>query len=79
MFAATDVNVPAAVAGKPVSLSLGANAVAELWVGGRKVGGPGAASVTLPQGRHRVLVKLEPKDIPERIRLESADVTFVLD
>ena len=79
VFAATDVNVPAAVAGKPVSLSLGANAVAELWVGGRKVGGPGAASVTLPQGRHRVLVKLEPKDIPERIRLESADVTFVLD
>ncbi|MEI6343650.1 MAG: HEAT repeat domain-containing protein [Verrucomicrobiota bacterium] len=79
VFAATDVDVSPASAGKPLSMRLAANPAAELWVGGRKVGGPGAAAVTLPQGRHRVLVKLDPKDIPNSLRLDSADVAFVLE
>lgn len=79
VFAATDVVVPAASAGKPVSMRLDAQSAAELWVGGRKVGGPGNVTFTLPEGRHRVLVKLDPKSIPEKLRLESGDVSFVLE
>lgn len=79
VFAATDMDVPQAASGKPLALRLAANPAAELWVGGRKVGGVGASTVTLTPGRHRVLVKLDPKDIPTSLRLESGDVAFVLE
>ena len=79
VFASTDIVVSPAAAGKPVSFQLRANPSAELWIGSRKAGGPGATSVTLPEGKHRVLVKLDPKSIPETVRLESPDVAFVLE
>ena len=79
VFAATDVDVPDAADGKPVTIRLVANPSAELWAGGRKVGAAGASSIVLPKGRQRLLVKLDPKDIPDRLRLESGDVSFVLE
>ena len=79
VFAATDIDVSQASANKALNLQLIANPAAELWVGGRKVGGTGTASVTLPQGRHRVLIKLDPKSIPATLRLASSDVSFVLE
>jgi hypothetical protein len=47
---------------------------AELWVDGSKVNGP----VALPAGTHRVLVRIDPNHIPDKIRLETKDASFVL-
>jgi putative heme-binding domain-containing protein len=52
---------------------------AELWVDGNKVGGVGSSAVVLGQGVHRVLVKLDPKQIPAEVRLECWDGVFRLD
>jgi putative heme-binding domain-containing protein len=47
---------------------------AELWVDGSKVNG----SVALAAGTHRVLVRIDPNHIPDKIRLETKDASFVL-
>jgi putative heme-binding domain-containing protein len=60
----------------PVNFTLAAGPGAELWVAGQKAGGPGAVRVELPAGTHRVLVKLDPRRIPDRIRLETRDAVF---
>lgn len=73
IYAATELQT--AQAG-PVTLRLKASA-GELWVDGKKIGGTGESSVELSAGKHRVLVKMDPKQIPETLRLE-ADATFVL-
>jgi putative heme-binding domain-containing protein len=59
----------------PVAFSLGANPATELWVDGAKVTGP----VQLAAGLHRVIVKVDPTQVPDRIRLESKDASFRLD
>jgi putative heme-binding domain-containing protein len=46
----------------------------ELWVDGSKVDGP----VALGAGTHRVLVRIDPNHIPDKIRLETQDAAFVL-
>ncbi|HKS37374.1 MAG TPA: HEAT repeat domain-containing protein, partial [Verrucomicrobiae bacterium] len=74
VFAATEIQV--AKAG-PVKLKLDA-AAGEIWIDGRKVGGAGESKVDLPAGTHRVLVRLDPKSVPDYVRLESPDATFVL-
>ncbi len=74
--AATEIQVTAA---GPIRFQLTANPGAELWVAGKKAGGPGTTTVTLEPGRHRVLVKLDPKQVPEQLRLESNDAAFVLE
>jgi hypothetical protein len=76
VYAVTEVQV--AVAG-PVRFQLAAGPGAELWVGDRKAGGTGASTINLTPGRHRVLVKLDPKQVPDALRLESTDATFILD
>lgn len=75
IYAATEVTV--AKAG-PVHFQLTAGPGTELWVNGRKAGTTGESSVELPAGTHRVLVKLDPKQVPEVIRLESRDAAFAL-
>ncbi len=46
----------------------------ELWVDGSKVNGP----ISLAAGKHRVLVRIDPNHIPDKIRLETQDASFVL-
>ncbi len=60
----------------PVKLKLDATH-GEVWVDGKKIGGTGESSVDLPAGKHRVIVKLDPKLIPDSLRLVS-DASFVL-
>ncbi len=62
-----------------VNFALTAGPGSELWVDGRKVGGPGASAVDLAAGVHRVVVRLDPRQTPEEVRLESRDGTFRLD
>jgi len=62
----------------PVRLHLKAAPGAELWVDGRKVGGNGANTATLKAGTHRILVRMDPKQVPDELRLDSPDGAFVL-
>ncbi|MBM3903124.1 MAG: c-type cytochrome [Verrucomicrobia bacterium] len=62
----------------PVRLHLKAAPGAELWVDGRKVGGHGANTATLKAGTHRILVRMDPKQVPDELRLDSPDGAFVL-
>lgn len=75
VFAATEVTV--ARAGK-IRFQLAAGPGAELWVGGRRVGSEGESTTVLPVGTHRIVVKLDPKQMPGSVRLTSDDVAFVL-
>ena len=75
VYAATEV---AMAQPGTVHFQLIANPAAELWVDGRKIGGAGASQTELSTGTHRVLVRLDPKQIPAFLRLESPDASFVL-
>lgn len=75
VFAATDVTTAKAGA---VRFNLAAGPGTELWVDGKRAGGPGESSVELAAGNHRVVVRLDPKQMPETLRLESKDAQFVL-
>ena len=72
VLAMTEITLPQA--GR-ASFSLIANPTTELWIDGKKVSGP----LQLTAGLHRVIVKLDPSRVPERIRLETADASFKLD
>jgi putative heme-binding domain-containing protein len=74
-YAATEFTVAQTGA---VQLNLTANPAAELWVDGKKLGRAGVNRVELSSGLHRVVVQIDPKNVPENLRLESADVSFVL-
>jgi putative heme-binding domain-containing protein len=73
VFAATEIQVPKS---GPVKLKLEA-AAGEVWIDGQKVGGAGECQVELPAGNHRVLIRFDPKNVPEYVRLESPDATFL--
>jgi putative heme-binding domain-containing protein len=51
---------------------------AELWVGGRMIGKGGEVRAELPAGRHRVVLKMDPRQSPEMLRLEAVGTAFVL-
>jgi putative heme-binding domain-containing protein len=74
VFAATELQT--AKAG-PVKLKLEATA-GEVWIDGQKIGATGDSTANLTAGTHRVLVRLDPKQVPESIRLTASDATFVL-
>jgi len=76
VYAATEIDVRSAATAR---FNLQAAPGAELWINGRKTGGVGPSEATLEPGRHRVIVRLDPKNLPEQLRLESPDVTFVTD
>jgi putative heme-binding domain-containing protein len=76
VFAATEIQT---VKAGPVNLRLDASSSAEVWIDGKKTGGVGECTVELPAGRHRVLVRLDPKHVPEYVRLRSFDATFLAD
>ncbi|HMO65147.1 MAG TPA: sorbosone dehydrogenase, partial [Verrucomicrobiota bacterium] len=75
LYAATEVTL---AQDRQVTFQLAGGPGAELWVGGKKAGGPGASTVELPAGTHRVLVRLDPARIPDTIKLESRDAVFGL-
>lgn len=57
-----------------VRFQLSAAKGTELWIDGAKVNGP----VSLGAGIHRVIVRIDPNHIPDKIRLETADAAFIL-
>lgn len=75
VYAATEIEV--ANPGN-VRLTLDAGPGAELWIDGRRAGPAGDLTVALDAGRHRAVVRLEPKQMPDTVRLRSPDAAFVL-
>jgi len=73
IFAATELRT---LNSGTVNFNLEATA-GEVWVDGRKLGGPGESAADLPAGTHRVLVRIDPKKIPDSIHLKSSDGTFL--
>lgn len=73
VVAATELQV--AKAG-PITLHLDASA-GELWLDGSRIGGPGDCVADLAAGPHRLVVQLDPKRMPEAIRLRTSDGTFL--
>ena len=73
VFAATELQT--AKTG-PVKLYLDA-AASEVWIDGTKIGGAGESIAELSAGTHRVLVRIDPKKIPDSISLKSSDGTFL--
>ncbi|HEX5220464.1 MAG TPA: hypothetical protein VFZ59_12910, partial [Verrucomicrobiae bacterium] len=72
VFAATELQTVKAGA---VKLNLEATA-GEVWIDEKKLGGLGESVVELPAGTHRVLVKIDPKNVPEFIRLRTSEGVF---
>ena len=59
-----------------VKFNLDASA-GELWIDSQRVSGPGEATTELSAGTHRVLIRIDPKKIPETISLKVSDGTFL--
>jgi putative heme-binding domain-containing protein len=74
VFAATEIQT--AKAG-PVKFKLDAFGATEMWIDGRKAGSTVDMAVELPAGTHRLLVRLDPRNVPEYVRLESSEGTFL--
>ncbi len=74
VFAATEIQI--AKAG-PVKLKLD-TAAGEVWIDGKKIGGVGEIAVELTAGTHRVLIRMDPNNVPDYARLESSDGTFLM-
>jgi putative heme-binding domain-containing protein len=62
-----------------VSLKLTGLPSPKAWIDGKPVGGASDISNELPSGAHTIVLKLDPQQLPEAIRLESREVTFLVD
>ena len=74
VFAATEIQVPKS---GPVKLKLD-TAAGEVWIDGKKIGGVGETQVDLTAGTHRILVRMDPRNVPDYARLETSDGTFLM-
>ncbi|HXG47336.1 MAG TPA: sorbosone dehydrogenase, partial [Methylomirabilota bacterium] len=61
-----------------IKLSLSGATEGSLWIDGKPVAFAGKVSAELPAGLHTVVLRLDPKKLPEFLRLESSDGTFVV-
>ncbi len=61
----------------PVQLRLSAPNDAEVWVDQRLAKQTGRIEAELPAGTHTVVVKLDPRKLPDQLRLETSDGTFL--
>ncbi|MEW6306635.1 MAG: PVC-type heme-binding CxxCH protein, partial [Verrucomicrobiota bacterium] len=74
IYAATDFQVAKAGDVK-FKVPDGANVMA--WVDGKQVKGGNLLTANLPAGRHTIIVRLDAKNVPPVLRLESGDVSFL--
>ncbi|MEO8428511.1 MAG: PVC-type heme-binding CxxCH protein, partial [Verrucomicrobiota bacterium] len=74
VYAATQFQVPNS---GMVRLRLDAPAGSEVWIDGAPVKVAGEISADLKSGMRTIVVKLDPKDLSDHLRLESDDGTFL--
>ncbi len=63
----------------PVNLSLQGVDGAQVWINGKPVKAADKVSVDLPAGTYDLLVKLHPKELPDKFKVSSGDVTFLVE
>jgi putative heme-binding domain-containing protein len=62
-----------------VKLNLAGLDSPKAWLDGKPVGGSGDISADLSSGPHTLVLKIDPRQLPESIKLESPDVSFLVD
>lgn len=78
--------------GGKTTLKLNTAGECEVWVNGNSIGRTRSASSSakdmpvetelsteLPQGKHRIVIRIDPNNLPDFLRLESSEGTFVMD
>ena len=74
VFTATRIQVPK---NGQVRLKLPGVKPMATWIDGQPVTGDGMLSAELSAGTHTIIMKLDPKKLPEFVRLETEDGTFL--
>jgi hypothetical protein len=74
IYAAARVEVSKA---EPTSLEISGVDGAPAWVDGKSVGPCGNLKPELSAGTHVIIVKLDAKKLPDGLRLQSPDATFL--
>jgi putative heme-binding domain-containing protein len=74
IYAATQFQVPKTGA---VQLALSRSPHLAIWIDGKLVASGTAITADLAAGTHTFVVKLDPKKLPEHLRLETNDGTFL--
>jgi putative heme-binding domain-containing protein len=74
VYAGTQFNVATAGA---VGFQLDGAPQVQAWIDGKSVSAKGAIKADLSAGKHTIILRFDPKDLPEQVRLKSGDVTFV--
>jgi putative heme-binding domain-containing protein len=75
IYAATEIKI--AAAGK-VQFRWTADPGSELWLDNHKIADQSPATVDLQPGSHRLFVRIDPQKVPDALRIESTDASFVL-
>jgi putative heme-binding domain-containing protein len=63
----------------PVKLKLEGVGSPKAWIDGKPVGGDSELTADLPAGTHTFVVKVNVNDVTDHVRLESPDVSFLVD
>jgi putative heme-binding domain-containing protein len=63
----------------PVKLKLSGVGSPKAWIDGKPVGGDSEVTADLPAGAHTFVVKVNVSDVTDFVKLESPDVTFLVD
>jgi putative heme-binding domain-containing protein len=50
----------------------------DVWIDGKSVKTTGGIKTTLASGNHTIVLRFDPKDLPEQVRLKSGDVAFLV-
>ena len=61
----------------PVSFKFEGGEAAQVWMDGKPMAGGHAFTPDVQVGRHTAIIKLDSRNLPDAIRLGSADVTFL--
>jgi putative heme-binding domain-containing protein len=62
-----------------VKLKLAGLSSPKAWLDGKPVGGDAEINTDLSAGAHTLVLKIDPRQLPESIKLESPDVSFLVD
>jgi putative heme-binding domain-containing protein len=62
-----------------VKLKLAGLSSPKAWLDGKPVGGDAEINADLSAGAHTLVLKIDPRQLPESIKLESPDVSFLVD
>src|SRR5439155_1352456 len=63
----------------PVKLRISGLNSPKAWLDGKPVSGADEIETEIPAGQHALVLKVDPRQLPESIRIESQDVSFLVD